>query len=218
MIVQKASKEYYVFPGNNKGDPYAWDNTNNETWQTIVASDKTALEIFNTNTDRTNLVQYNPDWRNNTFRFVPAEKTSQLAVKMTAKILTDKQVMGWQFYIGDKLKGRQSELSSFNTLVIKVRADNSTLAKVSLITNDALCFSASINAGIEWKEIRIPFSNLQPDSSLLLPRPYPGFLPLWFKPNATGNFYIPDAEKIQVICYGEGKTADLEVASMWLEK
>ena len=218
IIVQKANKEYIVFPGNNKGDPYAWDNTNNETWQTIVASEKSGLEIFNTNTDITNLVQYSPDWRNNTFRFVPSEKASQLAVKMTAKNLTDKQAMGWQFYFGDKLKGRQSELSSFNTLVIKARTDNPTLAKVSLITNNAFCFSANISASNEWKEIRIPLNSLQPDSSLLLPRPYPGFLPLWFKPITNGNFYLLDAEKIQVVCYGEGKMADLEIASVWLEK
>lgn len=218
IIVQKANKVYFVFPGNINGDPYAWDNTNNETWQTIVASDKSGLEIFNTNTDRTNLVQYNPDWRNNTYRFVPAEKSSQLAVKMTAKNLTDKQVMGWQFYFGDKLKGRQSELSSFSNLVIRVRAESPVMAKISLITNNALCFSTSINTCNHWKEIRIPLNSLQPDSLLLLPRPYPGFLPLWFKANATGNFYLRDAEKLQVTCYGEGKVADLEIASVWLEK
>ena len=218
IIVQKANNEYSVFPGNNKGNPYAWDNTNNETWQTIVATDKSGLEIFNTNTDRTNLLQYNPDWRNNSIRFVPAEKTSQLAVKMTAKTLTDKQVMGWQFYFGDKLKGRQSELATFSKLVIRVRTESPVIAKVAMITNDALCFSATINAGSEWSEIKIPLSSLQLDSSLLLPRPYPGFLPLWFKANAAGSFSLPDAEKLQIVCYGEGKSADIEIASAWLEK
>jgi hypothetical protein len=27
-----------------------------------------------------------------------------------------------------------------------------------------------------------------------------------------------DAEKLQIICYGEGKAADIEIASVWLEK
>jgi hypothetical protein len=218
IIVQKGNSEYYVFPGNNKGNPYAWDNTNNETWQTIVASEKSGLEIFNTNTDRTNLVQYNPDWRNNTFRFVPSDKTSQLALKMTAKNLADKQVMGWQFYFGDKLKGRQTELSMFSTLVLKVRAESPVSATISLITNDALCFSSTVNTSNEWKEIRIPLSSLHADSLLLLPRPYPGFLPLWFKSGATSSFNMADAEKLQAVCYGEGKMADLEIAAVWLEK
>jgi len=218
IIIQKANNDYYVFPGNYKGNPFAWDNTNNDTWQTIVASDKSALEIFNINNDRSNLIQYNPDWRNNTFRFVPSDKSSQLAVKITAKNLTDKQMMGFQFYFGDKLKGRQSELSSFTKLVVRVRAENPVKAKLSLITNDALCFSGNINATSEWMDIKIPLNSLQPDSFLLLPRPFPGFLPLWFKSSATGNLNIADAEKMQIICYGEGKQADIEVAAIWLEK
>jgi hypothetical protein len=218
IIVEKGNNDYAVFPGNNKGNPYTWDNTNNDTWQTLVASDKSGLEIFNTNTDRTNLIQYNPDWRNNSFRFLPSDKTSQLATVVTAKNLTDKQVMGWQFYFGDKLKGRQSELSSFNKLIVRVRADNGAMAKIILITNDALNFSTTINAMNQWTDIAIPLSSLQPDSCLILPRPYPGFLPLWFKADATGRFNVQNAEKMQVICYGEGKPVDLEIVSAWLEK
>ncbi|HET6996758.1 MAG TPA: membrane or secreted protein [Chitinophagaceae bacterium] len=218
IIMQKANNDYYVFPGNQKGNPYAWDNYSNDTWQTIVANEKSSLEIFNTNTDRANLIQYNPDWRNNTFRFVPSDRSSQLAVKITAKNLTDKQMMGFQFYFGDKLKGRQSELSSFTKLVVRVRAENPVKAKLSLITNDALCFSGSISAGGEWSEIRIPLTSMQADSFLLLPRPYPGFLPLWFKSNAAGQLNIAETEKMQIICYGEGKPADIEIAAVWLEK
>lgn len=217
IIIQKGN-DYSVFPGNNKGNPYAWDNPNNDSWQTMVASDKSGLEIFNTNTDRTNLIQYNPDWRNNSIRFVPSDKTSQLAVKIAAKNLTDKQSMGVQFYFGDKLNGRQTELESFKYLVVRMRSESPTRAKMSLITKDALCFSTNINAGNEWQEIKVLVSSLQLDSCLLLPRPYPGFLPLWFKANATGNFNMSYAEKLQVICVGEGKAADLEIASIWLEK
>jgi hypothetical protein len=218
IIIQKANNDYYVFPGNYKGNPYAWDNANNDTWQTIVADDKAGLEIFNTNSDRANIIQYNPDWRNNTFRFVPSDKASQLTVKITAKNLTDKQMMGFQFYFGDKLKGRQPELASFTKVVLRVRAENPVKAKLSLITNDALCFSGNISAGNEWSDIRISLAGMQQDSFLLLPRPYPGFLPLWFKSNATGQLNIADTEKLQIICYGEEKPVDIEIASVWLEK
>lgn len=218
IIIQKANNDYYVFPGNHKGDPYTWDNPNNDTWQTIVASEKSGLEIFNSNTDRSSLIQYNPDWRNNSFQFVPSNRASQLAVKVNAKNLTDKQMMGFQSYFGDKLKGRQSELPSFTKLVLRVRATNPVKAKISLITNDALCFSGTINVSNEWADVRIALNTLEADSFLLLPRPYPGFLPLWFKTVATGNFNLADAEKLQFICTGEGKAVDMEIAAIWLEK
>jgi hypothetical protein len=137
---------------------------------------------------------------------------------MTAKNLTDKQMMGWQFYFGDKLKGRETELSSFRNLVIKVRSENPVAVKVALITNDAQCFSSAIIVSAEWKEITIPLKSLQTDSLLLLPRPFPGFLPLWFKSAVNGSLDLIDTEKLQVLCHGEGKPADIEITSVWLEK
>ena len=139
-------------------------------------------------------------------------------MNVIAKNLTDKQVMGWQFYFGDKLKGRISEISSFKTFVIKARSESSSLIRLTLMTSDAFAFSTDIKTGSQWTEIRIPLTSLRIDSMMLLPRPYPGFLPLWFKAAGEANFRIEDAEKLQLICIGEGKAAGLEIASIYLEK
>jgi hypothetical protein len=101
--------------------------------------------------------------------------------------------------------------------VVTVRADSAVKAKIALVTNDALVFSHPINANREWQEIKIPISSLQPDSLLLLPRPYPGFLPLWFKSTALGNLNLAALDRVQVVCYGEGKGIELEVSSIRLE-
>ncbi|MET0392249.1 MAG: membrane or secreted protein [Chitinophagaceae bacterium] len=216
IIIRKGS-DHYVFPGGGKSDPYAWDNTNNETWQTLVASEASGLELFNTNTDRSKLVQYNTDWRNNVFRFVPSAVSSQLAVKMIAPKLADQQVIAWQYYFGDKLKGRSTELSAFTRLVVRARTESAAATKIVLVTKDGGAFSAALTPGEGWTDIAIPLNRLQPDSFLLLPRPYPGFLPLWFSAGGAGGFQLADAEKLQVIA-GEGKPVDLEIASVWLEK
>ncbi len=218
IIIQKKNGEYHVFPGDHKGDPYTWDNTNDATWQTLVPTDKTSIDLFNANADRTQLVYYNPDWRNNSFSVNSSDRSSQLAIKMVAKKLGENQSMGWQFYFGDKIKGRASELNDQQTIVIRLRAANPVNAKLILVTKDAKSFSALLSAGSEWKDIRIPLNAVQPDSFLLVPRPYPGFLPLWFRSGATAPFSAGELEKIQVICYGEGKQVDLEIASVWLEK
>ncbi len=217
-ITIQRGNDYIVFPGGIKGNPFAWDNTNNDTYQTIVASATSGLEIFNTNTDRGNIIQYNPDFRNNNIRFTPSDKGIQLAVSVNAKTLTDKQVMGWQFYFGDKTTGRQSELTEFKNMVVRVRSESSSPARISLITKDAFAFSTDIKPSTQWQEIRIPLKILRSDSMLLLPRPYPGFLPLWFKASGIVDFKIEDAEKLQVICVGENKEAKLEVTGIWLEK
>lgn len=218
IIVQRGANEFVVFPGNVKGNPYAWDNPNTETWSTIVVPPATALEIFNTNTERTSLVQYNPDWRNNSIRFVPAATSSQLAVKVSAQKLNNNQVMGWQSYVGDKLAGRKSEIQNFKHIVVRVRADSAVTSKLGLVTDQALVFSHELNPGKEWKEIRIPIDAMRADSLLLLPRPYPGFLPLWFKSSATGSPDLSTLDRLQFVCYGEGKGIDVEVAWVRLEE
>jgi hypothetical protein len=148
---------------------------------------------------------------------VPAATSNQLAVKMSAKNLTAKQVMGWQSYVADKMVGRQTESSSWKNLVVVVRADSVGVAKIAIVTKDALVFSHIINADSEWREVKIPVSSMQVDSLLLLPRPYPGFLPLWFKSAATGRPDLWALDKLQFVCYGEGKGIDIEVASVRLE-
>jgi hypothetical protein len=48
-----------------------------------------------------------------------------------------------------------------------------------------------------------------------MPRPYPGFQPLWFK--AAGSFppfLLSNMEKVQISTEG----GNLEIASIWLEK
>lgn len=47
---------------------------------------------------------------------------------------------------------------------------------------------------------------------------YPGFLPLWFRSGASGPLNLVQLEKMQIICHGEGKQTDLEIAAVWLEK
>ena len=109
--------------------------------------------------------------------------------------------MGFQFFSGDKLQGRMTESGSFNKLMIRARTSEAqpVKAKITLINADALSFSASITLTNNFQDIEVPLNKLSPDSVLLLPRPYPGFLPLWFKgAGIPAAFKLADIEKIQV--------------------
>lgn len=224
IIIQKPNNEY-TFPGGYTGNPYAWDYYHNDTWQTFVASENTPLEIFNPNTDRNNLMVYRYDWRNNLIEYISADKPHQLVLKATMNKPVAGKFMGLQFYFGDKIKGSISELSSFKKIVIKARTENESSVKlrVALINSAGVAFATSVTLNNSFQNIEIPLNTLQQDSSLLLPRPYPGFLPLWFKANTSGNFDVADAEKIE-ITFGEditennNKPYSIEVESIWLNK
>jgi hypothetical protein len=130
------------------------------------------------------------------------------------------QLMVWQYYFGDKIPGRKEDLSSFTKLVVKAKSSGDLSFTVSLINTDAQSFSTIVKAGAEFKEIMIPLNKLQLDSMLLLPRPYPGFQPLWFHASSTKPFDIKNIEKLEIRFNREGLSTgnvSLEIASVWLQ-
>lgn len=221
IILQKGN-EFYTFPADLKGNPYAWDYTNNDTWQTYVVNSNNPVELFNATNDRNGIMLWNPDWRNNSVEYITADRPGQLVLKTTMNKPAPGQMMGWQFYFVDQLKGRQTDLSSFTKLVVRAKASSSDVhMKLSLITTDAQAFGTDIMLSNEMKEYELPLSSLRKDSLLLLPRPYPGFQPLWFQSASTKPFAIEDAEKLQVI-FGNGqqqndKPCGMEIEAVWLK-
>ncbi len=226
IIIQKSKGDFFTFPGNYEGDPYAWDYYHNDTWQTLIVSEKIPLKLFDPKTDRGNLMLYNTDWKNNVIEYITADSTDQLIMKATMNKPALGQIMGWQYYFADKLNGRKDEISSFNKLVIKARTDNiqPTQIKVALILNDGSSYAAYAGINNDFQNIEIPFSDLKKDSALLLPRPYPGFLPLYFKANTGRPFNVAKAEKLE-ISFGyetsqknSGESYSLETGCIWLKK
>ncbi|MBF9254579.1 membrane or secreted protein [Pontibacter sp. 172403-2] len=225
IMVQQSDSAFYTFPGNHKGNPFAWDYYQNDTWQTFVAAPNGALELFNATTDR-DVYVYPNLWKSDERQLITAAQPGQLILRLAVKELGGERVLGFQSYFANKVKGRQSELASFDKLVVKARTGNAApvQVKVSLITDDASAYTAYITLNNHFQQIEIPLRSLKPAPFILLPRPYPGFQPFWFKPGSVEPFNLKQAEKLE-ITIGESLTpADakkpysLEVESVWLEK
>jgi Cellulase (glycosyl hydrolase family 5) len=224
IIIQQRNA-FTVFPGNIKTNPFAWDNYNNETWKTFVAAENGRLEIFNPTNDR-NTRTYPSFTRIFQTGYITAEKPEQLILRLSITRLSTDHIMGFQHFFGDKLIGRMPEAGSFDKLVIRARTgDQPTTARVTLINADAAAFSTFISLTNDFRDIEIPLNDLKPDSALLMPRPYPGFLPLWFQAGGpTPGFTIQGLEKME-ITIGPGipsselnKPYSLEIASAWFQK
>jgi hypothetical protein len=226
IIIQKSKGDFYTFPGNNKGDPYAWDYYYNDTWQTLVVSENVPLKLFDPKTDKSDLMLYNPDWKNNSIEYITADSTDELIFKATMSKPVSGHIIGWQYYFADKVNGRKNEISLHKKLVIKARTSNiqSEQIKVALILNDGSSYAVYIELNNTFQNIEIPLSDFKKDSALLLPRPYPGFLPLYFKANTDSSFNIENAEKLEV-SFGyktpqkdPGKTCSMEIGAICLKK
>lgn len=222
IFVKKVNGDYFSFPGGFQGDPYAWDEYRNESWQTVVAAPESGLPLFDPATDRSKIMLYNPDWRNNTVEYITAGVRSGVVWKGTMKAPVAGQMMGFQFYFGDKINGRKSELSRFTKMVVRVRASAETSTKLSLITAGAAAFGVTVSVGEEWQDIEIPLSTLQSTDFLLLPRPYPGFQPLFFQTEANRPFTITEAERLEIRFGNTNNTVAsplfIEIGEVWLTR
>jgi hypothetical protein len=211
----------FTFPGGHKGDPYAWDNYINESWETIVVPSSSPVILFDPVKDRNNVLIYNPDWRNNNIEYITTDNPGELVLKATNQS-SDKKGMGFQYFFKDKIGGRAEDLNAFNKLVIKGRASTGTVpVTISLITEDAQAFSSTIIFTNSFNEVEIPLSTLKKGSFLLLPRPYPHFLPLYFSSASKQPFNLRDTERIE-IRFAENKTEGenivIEIGQIYLKQ
>ncbi|MHA6248338.1 cellulase family glycosylhydrolase [Pontibacter sp. CAU 1760] len=226
IMVEPKAGTTVVFPGGHKGNPWAWDYVaSGDTWETFVAAGQGALPLFDA-THEQDIYVYPNLWRSNERQTVASEKPGQLSLRLASEVKAGQEVMGWQHYVANKMKGRQSELASFDKLIIRARTTKAgpVQAKITLITEDAAGHAATITLTEEMRDIELSLTSLKPAAFMLLPRPYPGFHPFWFKPGQTAPFNLKDVEKLE-ITVGEGlpedakgKSYTLEVASIWLQK
>ncbi len=223
-IVVKYKNDYTTWPGGYKGNPYAWDYYHNDQWQTRVAHEKGKLLLFNAGINN-DVVQY-PFSRMTGSRLLTSADPGQMIFRLTARSLAGQDVMGWQHVFTAALQYRTTELSSFDTLVIRARATQpqQAIVKLVLVTKDGYAFATPVLLQTEFSDIAIPLNTMMPDSCLLLPRPYPGFQPLWFKAAGQQAFQLADAEKLQLIAQpgtvpvSAEQPFSLDVEKVWLQK
>jgi hypothetical protein len=200
IVIKKSNNQMVTFPGAIVGDPFAWDNFHQESWPIFVASKTSDLVLFDAAKDYKKLNIYTPVYsRTEGPELVAGEKTGQLSFKMSSKNLGDKQSTGWQIFVANQLKGRSAELASFTKLVIRAKTANPqpVKLKVAMIDADGSSNASFITLNQQYRDIEILLSSLRTDSVLLLPRPYPSFMPLWFKSTAD-NFKLNQSDKLEV--------------------
>ena len=245
ILLQKGN-DYYSWPGNYKGNPSDWDYYQEESYELSIVPAGSGLLLYDAAADRHTLA-YPAFRRGVESRLVPAGDAGRLVFHLVAGSpsgrggspvgggrANDPSVIGFQSWFGNRLAGRWSELAEFHTVVVRARSIGGlpVKAKLAIITKDAIPFSGELNLSPEFRDIEIPIDRLQKDSLLLLPRPYPDFMPLWFYPAGEHIFSLPDAERLQVTVgavtagaagagvgtTGTGAAYGIEVESIWLKK
>jgi hypothetical protein len=201
IILERAGDRDLVYPGGHSGNPFAWnyyDGEDGDRWETFVAAPREGLGMFDANKDR-DATTYSSS-RRGFAEWISGPDAGRLLLKLSG---------GVECFVGDKISGRKTE--DFGEVVIRGKTDSVGRFKIMLIDGNGDVWSAFIGLTDSLRDVVLPFSKLAPDDGfLLLPRPYPGFMPMRFSySGAHGPFNWRDTEKIQ-ITMEDGKGFELE--------
>jgi len=224
IILQKGSRRN-TWPGNYPGDPSDWDFYHPDTYDLFIAPPDARLVLYDAAEDKQVMV-YPVFRRGVDNRLVPAGSSGREVLHlaehggsaMNASPGGEGNLLGFQVWYGDRMTGRKAELADFHRVVVRARSIGGlpVKARLTLVTRDAIPFSGELMLQPEFQDVELPVESLRQDSLLLLPRPYPGFLPLWFSPSGQHQFSPADAERLQMtMTVREG---GMEVESIWMKK
>lgn len=217
-----------TWPGAHEGNPYAWNYYHDDRWELLVAGHDTPVELFNAGKDYSEINYAFRTWQHRHYErsLVPAGEPGKMAVQVKTDQLHERrdEALGFSAYTADNLKGRIASAKHTNNLVINGRKldGSSGEIKVILKLKDATSFSASLSLTDRFESHTLSLEDLERDSFMLLPRPYPGFMAFLFQSEETGDLRPEEIEDIQFLIESEGLAAEddvkagFEIQSVWL--
>jgi hypothetical protein len=177
--------------------------------ETLARTSHDSLLLFDGSDKASNLTVFSPEWKTDPYEFSQSAEGNAL-LKLKHSPSAKGQLGGLQIYVTDLIKGEIENNLDAAMLVIRITSDQLVNARINLIGANASARSTVVAVGKSGKQLTIPLKSFKPGNFMLLPRPYPGFQPMFFRAADTDNFQLKDLEKIQVLLEG-GKDQENEV-------
>ncbi len=226
-IVVGGGQDAITFPGAHPGSPMDWDYYYKDAWSTKVFDASAPVLLFRAGDDHQKIDRSFSPWRNRGVRMqtISTDDAGQMAIRVTADhSIPYSQAPGWQIYVADRLSGRISDVTSGSRLVIRAKSNHpqDTRLNVILVEKNGTSFGATVKLSRGLENLSLPLSAFRPDSMMLLPRPFPGFLPLWFKADSRQPPDLRDLQAVQFVMRSASDSAardtcDFEIESAWLD-
>ena len=142
-----------------------------------------------------------PDWNRRTHYTFVTTGDSIVCYKASADTFNfDIPFIGWQYSCNMTNTPTQAQ-SNYATIKLSGAPANGKTAKVRLILvdRDGNAYRRNLTLEGNNKTYELPVSSFTKSPFLLVPRPYPMFLPLWFESTVNPPLRLTAIEKVQVL-------------------
>jgi len=212
-----AGDETVTYPGAVKGHPLQWDFPAADAYEVAVLKAKEPVYLFVAARDHASMSRQFTRLN----RLVPSADPGRTELRIHVEELSRVDPgnpngerfndYSMRFYFADQVAGRREEVDKAQSLVLRGRhlGEGTLPVQVALITRDGEAFGGIINLTPSMEDHALAIDKLQPVDLVLLPRPYPTFLPYYFKTNPKATLDMADVETLQ-ISIGPGLEEDYE--------
>src|SRR5690606_918886 len=204
-ITVSAKDGAVTFPGGGEGHPGAWD-FQGEPYEVRIIPKGSPVYIFVASRDESDL--------NRRFsrqsKMVPSADPAKGELRIHAEELSQvdpenpegEKLYDYsiRYYFGDNIAGRKADVQAAKSIVFRGRSGVSwdCPVQVALITRSGEAYGGTIILGQESSDYSIKLEDLKPVSLVTLPRPYPSFLPYYFRGKAGRGLNLTEVETLQI--------------------
>ena len=206
IVVQDKQKKYYTYPSGLEGRPWSWDFYDDQPYMVRVVPPSNPINLFNAATDSDELSR---QWvRTSSLNPLPESGKAELQINVEKLFTSDPENVNGEkihdyscrYFFGRKISGRMSDAVSMKKMIFRGRSLNEKecIIQVALITSDGSAFGGLITLQPGAGDYALNLDELKSVKLVTLPRPYPTFLPYYFKGNGTGKVDMSKIESLQI--------------------
>ncbi len=228
-----------TYPGATIGTPSEWDYSGAGYWTTQMEPRGADVVLFDAARDRSRVV--NPGWMDGVrwrAEFVAGDGAESQAWSVGVDAFGRQAThVAFRTMLSDPLRARlvsapetahETAHETANetapagaVLRVRIRASGTTRVplEVALILADGTAWGTAIAVGNSWEDVLIPIDRLRQTPLVLLPRPFPGFLPYDLTAGTAAT--APNLRAIDGIQWGfrrenDGAAPRVDIASVQL--
>lgn len=194
-----------TFPGGGQGHPGDWD-FGGEPYEVRIIPRGSPVYLFVAERDESGLTRRfsrqskmvpSPDPAKAELRIYTEELSRVDPENPDGEKLYDYSM---RYYFGNNIAGREEDVLAAKSIVLRGRSGVSwdCPVQVALVTRSGDAYGGIITLGKDSGDYSIQLEDLKPVDLVTLPRPYPTFLPYYFRGKADQRLDMAEVETLQI--------------------
>lgn len=170
-----------TYPGKDLGSPDSWDFAANNYWTMKVLDPSAGLTVVDPLRDQRDIIfPHYTSTMKYSIDYPQVSNCEGIALRIDISFSKEKSSpFGFRFDVAKSSKLISEASCVYKNIVLRGRtlSDSSTILGMQLILSNGDQFVANVSLKKSWQDVNIPISAFYADTCLLLPNPYPLFLP-----------------------------------------